>query len=44
MQNLLHWRDEINWIPLACLGIASALVLLTRMLTVGMGLDKDCER
>src|SRR2546421_10508997 len=36
MQTFLHWGDEINWIPLACLGIASALVLVTRMLTVGI--------
>ncbi len=36
MRNLLHWGDQLNWIPLLWLAIASVLVLLMRMLTVGL--------
>jgi hypothetical protein len=33
MRNFLHWGDQLNWMPVICLGVASALVFLTRMLT-----------
>jgi len=34
MHKLLHWGDQLNWIPVVCLVVASLFVFLTRMLTV----------
>jgi hypothetical protein len=34
MHSLLHWGDQIDWMPVAWLGVAGVLLLLGRMLVV----------
>ena len=40
MHNLLYWGDELNWMPIVGLGMASVIVFLTRMLTVSIFLRR----
>ncbi|HWB54623.1 MAG TPA: hypothetical protein VG722_10535 [Tepidisphaeraceae bacterium] len=30
---MLHWSDQLNWLPLLAMGIAAALVFLARLIT-----------